>query len=108
MQTARRCDVHSFRSLDRGRVLDNRRVIIQNLAYREIKPQSPDTLSLRVVSHADKSLYLPPPHIKCTEYLRHTDDSPSGVKMFFRVGILVFAATFCTARVIGKSLHTTL
>jgi len=48
----------------------------------------------------------PPLHIKCTQHLGHTDDRRFGVKMFFRVVILVFVVTYCTARVIGKSLHT--
>ena len=44
--------------------------------------------------------------MKCTQHLGDTDDSTFGVKMFFRVVILVFAATCCRARVIGKSLYT--
>ena len=45
-------------------------------------------------------------HIKCNQHIGHTGESIFCVKMFFRVVILVFAATCCTARVIGKSLHT--
>ena len=60
----------------------------------------------RVVSHADKLVKIPPLHINCTQHLGHTDDSRSGVKMFLRVVILVFASTCCTARMIGKALHT--
>jgi hypothetical protein len=45
-------------------------------------------------------------NINCPQHLGHTDGSRSGVKMFLRVVILVFAATCCRARVIGKSLHT--
>jgi len=106
LQTARRCDVHSFKSIDTGRIHENSKAINQNLAYRKIKPHSNDTLSLRGVTHADKSLHLPPLHIQRTEHIGHTDGSRSGVRIFFRVVILVFAATCCTARVIGKALHT--
>jgi hypothetical protein len=48
----------------------------------------------------------PPLHINCTQHLGHTDGNIPGVNMFFHVVILVSAATCCTARVIGKSLHT--
>jgi hypothetical protein len=45
-------------------------------------------------------------YINCTQHHGHTDGRRYGVKMFFRVVILVFAAAYCTARVIGKALHT--
>ena len=50
-------------------------------------------------------MHLTALRIMCTEYLDHIDRNISGIKMFFRVVILVFAATCCTARVIGKFLY---
>ena len=103
MQNASMCEVQSLKSLDTGKVRDDRKAIIQNLAYRKISLHRSGILSL---SRHMQLLNSPPLHIKCTQHLSHTDDSRSGVKMFFRVVILVFAAISCTARVIGKSLHT--
>jgi len=62
------------------------------------------TISLNVVTQ--RLVNFPPICSKCTQHLRHSDDSTSGVKMFLRVVILFFAATCCTARVIGKALDT--
>jgi len=71
-----------------------------------IRLDSSDILSLSVVTHTDKLMIISPLHIKCTQNFDYTIDSRSGVKMFLRVVILVFAATSCTAQVIGRSLHT--
>jgi hypothetical protein len=107
LQTANRCEIQFLKSQDRAKVREfDRRALIRNLQFRNIHIHSSDTLSLSVVSKADKLLHLPPLHIKCTQQLGHKDGSRSGVKMFLRVVILVFAATCCTARVIGKALHT--
>jgi hypothetical protein len=74
--------------------------------YDEIRLHTSDTLSLSDVTHADKLDSIQSHLITCTQHFGNTDDSRSGVKMFFRVMILVFVATYCTAQVIGKSLHT--
>jgi len=71
-----------------------------------IRLDSSDILSLSVVTHTDKLMIIPSLHIKCTQNFDYKDDSRSGVKKFLRVVILVFAATCCTAEVIGQSLHT--
>jgi len=83
--------------------------IIQNLDYRKIRLHNcnnSNTISLGGVTHTDKLEHFPPLHIKPTQLFGHTGDSWSGVEMFLLVVILVFAATCCTTRVIGKSLHT--
>jgi hypothetical protein len=84
----------------------NRLAIIHILAYHKIRLHRSYTISSTVVKHSDKSMNIPPLYFNCTQHLGHTDDSWSGFKMFLRVVILVFAATCCTAQVIGKSLHT--
>jgi hypothetical protein len=76
------------------------------MAYGEIRLHTTDTLSLSNVTHTDNLEHLPTLHTKCTQHLGNTDDSRSGIKMFFRVMILVFVATCCRAQVIVKSLHT--
>jgi len=107
LQTASRCDFQSLKSQDTEKVREfDRRALIRNLQFRNIHIHSSDTLSLSVVSKADKLLHLPPLHIKCTQQFGHIDGSRSGVKMFLRIVILAFVATCCTARVIGKTLHT--
>jgi hypothetical protein len=59
-----------------------------------------------IETHADTLVEITPLYINCPQYLDHTDGSRSGVKMFLRVVILLFAAACYTARVIGKALHT--
>jgi hypothetical protein len=76
------------------------------LAYRSTGHHTSDKLKLSVVSHVDKLVEITGEDIKSNQNPGHTDGSRSGVKMFLRVVILVFAATCCTAMVIGKSLHT--
>ena len=66
-------------------------------------PQPSYLIAKCLVAH--RLVKILPMYINCTQHLGHTDDSRSGVKMFLRVVILVFAATCCRARVIGKSLH---
>ena len=79
----------------------------KSVGYHVVRLKSSVVIPYRsVVAHADRFVNIQPQYINRTQHLGHTDDSWSGVKMFLRVVILVFAATCCTARVIGKALHT--
>jgi hypothetical protein len=72
-----------------------------------VRFNSATVISYRCIeTHADTLVQISPLYNNCPQYLGHTDSSRSGVKMFLRVVILVFAATCCTGRVIGKTLHT--
>ena len=101
-----RCEVQSFK------LKDTRKYVIDTeykkwKSYYVARLNSTYVITYRcVVSHADMLVNILPLYINRTQHFGHTDDSRSGVKMFLRVVILVFAATCCTARVIGKSLHT--
>jgi len=107
LQNVSRCEVQSIKPYDTEKARDsNRLAIIYNLSYRKVRLHSSDTLSLTVVTYTDKLELIPLLQINCTQHLDHTDGSRCGVKMFLRIVILVFAATCCTAQVIGKSLHT--